>query len=43
MNAYLKIEKCSFDDYQNSNKNPNTIYFIMDLGKVFIGTQEYGK
>ena len=43
INSYLKIIKCSFDEYNNSSKNSDTIYFTTDQGKVYIGDKEYGK
>lgn len=43
INTYLKIEKCSFEDYNQSSKEFNTIYFITDTLQIFIGDKEYMK
>lgn len=41
INTYLKIQKCTFSEYQNSLKDANTIYFVIDKLRVFIGEKEY--
>jgi hypothetical protein len=41
INTYLKIQKCTFSEYQNSLKDVNTIYFITNTLQIFIGTKEY--
>lgn len=41
LNTYLKIQKCTFSEHQNSLKDANTIYFIIDTLQVFIGEKEY--
>lgn len=43
INTYLKIQKCTFSEYQNSLKDANTIYFITDPDKLklYIGNNEY--
>jgi hypothetical protein len=41
INTYLKIQKCTFSEYQNSLKDANTIYFITDTLQMYIGEKEY--
>lgn len=41
INTYLKIQKCTFQEYEDSIKDINTLYFIIDELKVYIGSHEY--
>ena len=41
INTYLKVLKLTFKEYQNSNKDSNTIYFITDKQQIYIGNTLY--
>ena len=41
INTYLKVLKLTFKEYQSSNKDSNTIYFITDTQQIYIGNTLY--
>lgn len=41
LNTYLKILKLTFEEYQNSNKDINTVYFLTDTLQIYIGDKIY--